>query len=104
MEDQNIRSLYATAEKQRSTIESSSSSNTETYRDTLDSAIKSYEQCRQLADRLDLFSDNETIEDVASGDLQWVACHVLRKCNADLFEIPPDQLSDCGTDVTGVRF
>ena len=72
MEDQNIRSLYAAAEKQRLTVEGSPSSNTDIYRETLDSAIKSYEQCRQLADSLSLFSPNETIEDVSSGDLQYV--------------------------------
>lgn len=70
MTDQNIKSLFNSAESQRQDIESSWDSNTATYQQNLTSAIASYEDCLKLADRLSLFSHNETLEDIASGDLQ----------------------------------
>ena len=71
MTEQNIRSLYSSAELQRKTIESSYDSNSATYQQNLVAAIATYEDCLQLADRISLFSPNESLEDLASGDLQY---------------------------------
>ncbi|KAH8602111.1 TAP42-like protein [Bisporella sp. PMI_857] len=72
MADQSIKSLYNTAESRRKNIDSSWETNTATYQQNLASAIATYEDCLQLADRLSLFSPNETLEDLTSGDLQYL--------------------------------
>lgn len=71
MTEQNIRTLYSSAELQRKIIESSYDSNTDTYQQNLAAAIATYEDCLKLADRISLFSPNESLEDLASGDLQY---------------------------------
>jgi immunoglobulin-binding protein 1 len=70
MAEQTIKSLFSSAERQRKDIEASWDSNTATYQQNLVAAIATYENCLQLADRLSLFSPNESLEDITSGDLQ----------------------------------
>jgi immunoglobulin-binding protein 1 len=70
MAEQNLKSLFSSAERQRKDIEVSWDSNTTTYQENLAAAIATYENCLQLADRLSLFSPNESLEDITSGDLQ----------------------------------
>jgi immunoglobulin-binding protein 1 len=69
-EPQSIKSFFSSAERQRKDIEASWDSNTATYQQNLAAAISAYESCLQLANRQSLFSPNETLEDIASGDLQ----------------------------------
>ena len=76
--DANIRTLFATARTQRQQLESSPESTSALYQENLQSAIASLETCRKLADRIALFSPNETEEDVASGDLQYLPRLSLR--------------------------
>jgi immunoglobulin-binding protein 1 len=80
MAEQSIKSLFSSAERQRKEIESSWDSNTATYQQNLASAIATYEDCLQLAERLSLFSPNESLEDLTSGDLQYV--YVLSRCGS----------------------
>ncbi|TVY25860.1 Uncharacterized protein LHYA1_G005656 [Lachnellula hyalina] len=72
MAEQSIKSLFSSAERQRKDIEASWDSNTAEYQQNLAAAIKSYDDCLKLTDRLSLFSPNETLEDVTSGDLQYL--------------------------------
>ena len=71
MAEQSIKSLFSSAERQRKDIESSWDSNTAEYQQNLAAAIQNYEDCLKVADRLSLFSPNETLEDLTSGDLQY---------------------------------
>jgi immunoglobulin-binding protein 1 len=73
MTDQNIRTLFRSAESKRDAVETSRDSSSSTYRENLAAAIATFENCRQLADRLSLFSPNETLEDIATGDLQYAS-------------------------------
>jgi len=73
MADQSIKSLFSSAENQRQSIEASWDSNSSTYQENLASAITIYDDCLKLADRISLFSPNETLEDLVSGDLQYVS-------------------------------
>lgn len=82
MTEQNIRTLYSSAELQRKSIESSYDSNTATYQQNLAAAIATYEDCLKLADRISLFSPNESLEDLASGDLQY-DCHLSWNASID---------------------
>jgi hypothetical protein len=70
MAEQSIKSIFSSAERQRQDIESSWDTNTSTYQQNLAAAIATYDDCLKLADRLSLFSPNETLEDITSGDLQ----------------------------------
>lgn len=72
MAEQSIKSLFSSAESQRKDIEASWDSNTAAYQQNLAAAIATYDDCLQLADRLSLFSPNETLEDLTSGNLQCV--------------------------------
>ncbi|KAI9821878.1 MAG: hypothetical protein M1827_002460 [Pycnora praestabilis] len=69
---QNIRALFVAAEKQRKGIESLWETNSFAYQENLTAAITTYEDCRRLADQISLFSFNETLEDISSGDLQYL--------------------------------
>ncbi|KAI9742679.1 MAG: hypothetical protein M1818_003820 [Claussenomyces sp. TS43310] len=72
MEDHNIKRVFNTAELHRSRVESALDSNTETFRENLVAAIATYEECRALADRTALFSPNEILEDISTGDLPYL--------------------------------
>ena len=66
----NIRTLFKSGKAQRKQLESSPDTISALYQDNLQSAIAAFETCRTLADRISLFSQNETEEDISSGDLQ----------------------------------
>jgi hypothetical protein len=75
MADQSIKTLFGVAESKRKAVETSRDSNSSSYKENLAAAIATFEECRELADRLSLFSPNETLEDIATGDLQYVHHH-----------------------------
>ncbi|KAF2201241.1 type 2A phosphatase-associated protein 42 [Delitschia confertaspora ATCC 74209] len=68
-----IRALFSDAEKKRQGIESSYDTNSAAFQENLSSAIATYEECLKLAERASLFSPNETLDDIASSDLQYMA-------------------------------
>jgi thiamine monophosphate kinase len=70
--DQNIRTLFTTAEAARETIEASRQPNTPEHQDSIRRAIALYEECRTLADQLGMFSRNESLDDISSTDLQYL--------------------------------
>ncbi|KAF5872731.1 putative type 2a phosphatase-associated protein 42 protein [Botrytis fragariae] len=72
MADNSLKTLFNSAERQRLAIESSWDTNTEKYQEDVASALTAYQECRQLADRLALFSPNETLEDINSSDIQYL--------------------------------
>lgn len=69
-EPQSLRAVYSTAESKRRELETAWDTNATPYQDNLRAAIKAYDQCLQSADRISLFSPNESLEDIASHDLQ----------------------------------
>lgn len=66
----NVRSLFDLGNRQRKQLESSYDTNSPSYQETLRAAISTFEECRILADATSLFSPNENLEDISSGDLQ----------------------------------
>ena len=74
-EPRSIRVVYSDAEQKRSTIEKAFDSNSAAFQENLLAAIQLYEQCLNIADRISLFSPNETLEDIASADLQYLLLH-----------------------------
>ena len=66
---QSLRALFSSAEAKRKDLEATYDSNSDAYQQKLSSAIATYEECLKVADRVSLFSPNETLEDVSSGDI-----------------------------------
>ena len=71
-EDRSLRSIHEEAEQKRNTVENSFASNSTTFQENLLSAIQLYEQCLNIADRISLFSPNESLEDIGTADLQYL--------------------------------
>ncbi|MCJ1230735.1 hypothetical protein MMC12_007409 [Toensbergia leucococca] len=73
MESQtNIRTLFASAKVQRKRLDSDPEPGNAIYQENLRAAIATFEDCRRLADRLSLFSPNETEDDISSADLRYL--------------------------------
>ncbi|KAF2258511.1 type 2A phosphatase-associated protein 42 [Lojkania enalia] len=75
MEDQpkSIRALFLEAEHAREMLSTFPSSNSPTYQENLHHAIATYEACLKQSEQVSLFSPNETLDDVSSSDLQYMA-------------------------------
>ncbi|KAK0259643.1 Type 2A phosphatase-associated protein 42 [Friedmanniomyces endolithicus] len=71
-ESRSLRSVYTEAEEKRTAIESSAYSNSSTFQENLLAAIHLYEECVIIANRVALFSPNESLEDIATADLQFL--------------------------------
>ncbi|MCJ1423508.1 hypothetical protein MMC29_001392 [Sticta canariensis] len=74
MESQsNLRTLFASSKAQRKALESNLEPSSAVYQEDLHAAIATLDECRRLADHLSLFSPNETEDDIATSDLQYLA-------------------------------
>ena len=69
-EPQSLRAVFASAEAKRKSLELSWETNAPAYQDTLQAAISQYHRCLQLSDSVALFSSNESLDDIATNDLQ----------------------------------
>lgn len=69
-EPQNLRAVYNTGESKRRELEGAYDSREAAYQEKVAAAIDAYEQCLQIADRISLFSPNESLDDITSSDLQ----------------------------------
>jgi immunoglobulin-binding protein 1 len=68
---QNLQTLFASAKVQKKALEETET-NSPSYRDQLQDVISRFEECQRLIGQLCLFSTNESVEDIATGDLQYV--------------------------------
>src|ERR1700761_6854688 len=71
-ESRSLQSAFLDAQSKRAELDDFHSSNSPDYQATLSSAIAAYSECRQLVDRISLFSPNESLEDIASSELQYL--------------------------------
>ncbi|KAL9021396.1 MAG: hypothetical protein Q9185_001404 [Variospora sp. 1 TL-2023] len=84
-----LRSLFATANNQRHKLDSIPDSSSAAYQESLRFASTAFHECRQLIDRLAIFSPNETEDDISSGDLQYLLIDhflgelILKDCITD---------------------
>ncbi|KAJ5340791.1 hypothetical protein N7541_009915 [Penicillium brevicompactum] len=72
-EPQSLRSLFDSAKEQKNSLGSRGDTNTETYRDEVNAAISKFQECQRQVSILSLFSSNELLEDVSTGDLQYMS-------------------------------
>lgn len=68
---QSLRSLFDAAKASKVSLESRVDSNSDSYRDDVDATIAKFKECQKIVGHLSLFSSNESLEDVATADLQY---------------------------------
>lgn len=69
----NLKTLFALFKTQQKYLESSTEPSSPIYRDNLRAATATIEECSRLVDSLSLFSRNESEDDIASTDLQYLS-------------------------------
>ncbi|KAJ6102539.1 hypothetical protein N7486_004966 [Penicillium sp. IBT 16267x] len=69
---QSLRSLFQSAKEGKSALESRGDTNTAAYRDDVNATIAKFQECQRQISILSLFSSNESLDDVSSGDLQYM--------------------------------
>ncbi|KAJ9222227.1 hypothetical protein DTO169C6_5356 [Paecilomyces variotii] len=74
---QSLRAFFEDAKATKQALESAAETNTDSYRSEVNAAIAKFEECRQLVSQLSLFSRNESLDDVATGDLQYLTVDYL---------------------------
>ena len=70
-EQKNIRTLFVNSKAQRKELDTIPDTSSALYHENLQAAIATLEECRKIAERISLFSDNETEDDIPTGDLQY---------------------------------
>ncbi|PYH44537.1 IGBP1/TAP42 family protein [Aspergillus saccharolyticus JOP 1030-1] len=74
---QNLRTLFTEAKAAKTALESRTDSNTDAYRSDVNAVIAKLEECQRLVSLLSLFSSNEALEDISTGDLQYLTVEYL---------------------------
>ncbi|KAH8714060.1 type 2A phosphatase-associated protein 42 [Phaeosphaeriaceae sp. PMI808] len=83
---QSLRALFSTAERAQQELASSYETNTPTFQENLGKTIATFEECLKLSQQVSLFSPNETLEDISSSDLQYLAINYhLAELNQKIF-------------------
>ena len=71
-EETSLKSVFDAAERKRLALENTFAANSPSYHDDLASALKSYEQCVHIIDKISLFSTNEGLEDLSTSSLPYL--------------------------------
>ncbi|PYI15255.1 TOR signaling pathway regulator [Aspergillus japonicus CBS 114.51] len=74
---QNLRTLFTEAKAEKTALEGRFDSNTDAYRSDVNAVIAKLEECQRLVSLLSLFSSNEALEDISTGDLQYLTVEYL---------------------------
>lgn len=69
----NLKTLFALFKTQQKHLESTTEPSSAVYQDNLRAATATIEECSRLVDSLSLFSRNESEDDIASTDLQYLS-------------------------------
>lgn len=68
-EPRTLKSVFQAAERKRIALEGTYEANSPTYGQDLAEALKLYQECIQIINKVSLFSPNEGLEDIATSDL-----------------------------------
>ena len=68
-----LQALFSSAKSQKKALESSPSINDPSHEDQLNSAVRAFEACQKLISKLSIFSPNESLDDIATVDLQYLS-------------------------------
>ncbi|KAL4784927.1 TAP42-like protein [Aspergillus varians] len=67
-----LQSVFNDAKREKTALESRRDTNSDTYRSDVNASIEKFEECQQLVGALSMFSANELLEDISTGDLQYL--------------------------------
>ncbi|KAI4243411.1 MAG: hypothetical protein LQ352_007041 [Teloschistes flavicans] len=67
-----LRTLFETANTQRHNLDSIPNPSSSIYQSHLQTAIRAFQQCQDLTERLSIFSPNETEDDITSNNLRYL--------------------------------
>ena len=65
-----LSALFASGVSQRNRLATAPETSSSRYQEDLKAAIATFEQCREISEHISLFSPNETLEDISTGDLR----------------------------------
>ncbi|KAI1650605.1 TAP42-like protein [Daldinia loculata] len=71
-EPRTLKSVFQAAERKRIALEGTYEANSPTYGQDLAEALKLYQECIQIINKVSLFSPNEGLEDIATSDLPYL--------------------------------
>ncbi|KAF7716634.1 Uncharacterized protein PECH_006475 [Penicillium ucsense] len=71
-ESQSLRSLFQSAKDAKAGLESRGDTNSQEYQDTVNTAIAKFGECQRQVSVLSLFSSNESLDDISTGDIQYL--------------------------------
>ncbi|KAJ6133996.1 hypothetical protein N7523_000318 [Penicillium sp. IBT 18751x] len=71
-ESQSLRSLFQSARDDKTELETRGDTNTEAYRDAVNATIAKFHECQRQISILSLFSSNESLDDVSTGDIPYM--------------------------------
>ncbi len=71
-EQRSLKSVFDIAEQKRLSLEGIFQGNSPSYQEDVTFALKSYEECVQIIDKISLFSTNEGLEDISTSNLPYL--------------------------------
>ncbi|KAL9625203.1 MAG: hypothetical protein Q9160_000605 [Pyrenula sp. 1 TL-2023] len=71
--DQSLRGLFSVAREKQQLLETQLDPSAPEYAETLRLAIRNFEECLRMLAHLSIFSSNESLDEVATADLQYLA-------------------------------
>ncbi|KAJ5674561.1 uncharacterized protein N7477_004495 [Penicillium maclennaniae] len=71
-ESQSLRSLFQSARDDKTELETRGDTNTEAYRDAVNATIAKFHECQRQISILSLFSSNESLDDVSTGNITYM--------------------------------
>ncbi|RYP10234.1 hypothetical protein DL764_000726 [Monosporascus ibericus] len=74
-EPKSLKSVFGGAEQKRLALEGAFEVSSPSFHEDLAFALKSYQECLHIIDRISLFSSNEALEDVSTSDLPYMLVH-----------------------------
>ncbi|KMU87918.1 TapA [Coccidioides immitis H538.4] len=76
-EPRSLQALFTSAKSQKKALETATDINDPSNGDQLNSTIQAFESCQKLIHKLCIFSPNESLEDIATADLQYLSVGYL---------------------------
>lgn len=68
---QSLQAVFESAKAQKKSLESDSAASNGQYQEQLSAAISTFARCQSMVSQLSVFSRNESVEDIATADLQY---------------------------------
>lgn len=77
---QSLQTHFSSAKAQKKALEVEPNANSDAYRQRLADTISAFIECQKLISKFSIFSPNESVDDITTGDLQYGLLHYLLDC------------------------